>query len=413
MKTMHAAADNMRTDYDVAIVGASLSGSSLAGCLGRAGASVALIDRSHFPRRKACGEGLSNIALAALDRMGFEMGPALASGVPYYGYRMALGGRSFAFASDRGQVLKGVGVQRSVLDQVVLDGAAACPTVSPFLGTSAAVVRRDGRSCSLELSSGGVITARQLVLADGAHSRNANALGIPVRRSDAPLWGMSFILEGTFRQGCDEMLVILKDGFEINCTPVGRHRLNVTFLAARPQVKWLQDALVREQLLAEAMAHLHFSGQPLGDPLQVGPVSAARRTCVDGSTILLGDAAENLDPVAGMGMTHGILMAEIAAGCLLPMFAGDLSPERARACYAKRAAKMSRTYRGFTTLTRTLVRSRARGVVLPVLSATALPGVVRAALGDGSPRDAWPRSIPSYFLSLMGALPDFSTIPLP
>lgn len=94
--------------YDVAVIGASISGATAAGFLGREGIRVALIEREEFPRRKACGEGVSDIALEALSRLG--LGEALANleGTPFYSYRIDLKGRHFAFSSTRRRKLKGV-----------------------------------------------------------------------------------------------------------------------------------------------------------------------------------------------------------------------------------------------------------------------------------------------------------------
>jgi 2-polyprenyl-6-methoxyphenol hydroxylase-like FAD-dependent oxidoreductase len=389
-------------EYDVAVIGASVSGGTLASCLGRRGLSVAVIDKGSLPRRKACGEGLSNVALSALVRMGFDVAPAVESGLPYYGYRMDLGKRSFAFASGQKALLKGVGVQRVHLDSLILGAAAACPTVSTFLETSASGIERHPHGHSIQLSNGETISARQLILADGANSKNAALLGIPTRRKSKPLWGISFIMEGSYRKITEEVVVILKKGFEINCTAVSKTRLNITFLTEKSGVKPLQDPTIRGELLAEAMEKSHFSGLPLEKPLQVGPVSAARRPYVHESIMLLGDAAENLDPVAGMGMTHGILMAEIAAVCIISHFRQGVSPETAHLQYAKRAEQMSRPYRGFTRLTASLLRSPARGFLLPLLSATMFPGMIRRALDEDSVQAAGAASLPKHFLNLVG-----------
>lgn len=390
-------------NYDVAIIGASVSGGSLAACLGRAGLSVALIDKGSFPRRKACGEGLSNVALSALVRMGFEVAPAMESGIPYFGYRMDLGKRSFGFASGRKRLLKGVGVQRFYLDSLILGTATACPSISTFLETSASGATRTPGGYSLELSNGETIGARQLVLADGANSRNAAQLGIPVWRKSKPLWGISFIMEGTYRKTTGDVVVILKNGFEINCTPVSKNRLNVTFLTEKSGVKPLQGPALREELLIEAMEKSHFIGTPLGAPIQVGPVNAARRPYVHEAIMLLGDAAENLDPVAGMGMTHGILMAEIAAECILSHFNQGVSQETSHHRYSSMSERMSRPYRGFTRLTASLLRSPARSILLPLLSATMLPGMIRKALDEDLNRSLRPHSLPRHFLNLVGA----------
>lgn len=388
--------------FDLAIIGASISGATMAACLGFEGLSVALIEKDRFPRRKACGEGLSNVALHALERMRFDTARATALGTPYYGYRIDLGARSFEFASGRDRHLKGIGVQRTILDQMILDRASNLSSVSSYLETTATQIERRESGFSLSLSSGDLIAARHLVLADGANSKNAAKLGIPVRRKAPPLWGISFILEGYFHQTTGEVLVLLKDGFEINCTPVSENRLNVTFLANREQVKPLQDPAIRDRLLAEATEKSFFTGKPIEIPLQVGPVSAARRPYVHDGIMLVGDAAENLDPVAGMGMTHGILMAEIAAQSLLAIGRGEEPPEFAFSQYSALAERMSRPYRGFTRLTASLLRSPARRILLPPLSSTFLPSMIRTALEDAPSGISRAASLPRQFLSLMG-----------
>ena len=227
-------------------------------------------------------------------------------------------------------------------------------------------------------------------------------LGIPVKRKAEPLWGISFILEGSYRRFAGEVVVLLKDGFEVNCTPVSPSRLNVTFLTKREQVKALQDPRVLDGLLAEAMKKSFFSGHPMEKPLQVGPVSAARRGYVWDSVMLVGDAAENLDPIAGMGMTHGVLMAELAAECLISILKGGADADAALARYAEQAGKMSRSYRGFTRLTASLLRHPARNYLLPVLSSTFLPAMIRSAL-DHAPSES--SVIPDFsksFLNLAG-----------
>lgn len=390
-------------EFEVAIIGASVSGASLAVRLGGEGVTTAIVDKDCFPRRKACGEGLSNVALDALDRMGFATRRLLALGVSYYAYRIDLGSRSFEFAVGSNRRLKGLGVQREVLDQLLLDEVSRCPSVTTFQGCGTEGISRRGERFEVALANGESFIARNLVLADGAHSVNAMRLGIPVRRRTPLLWGISFIMEGAFTKVPDEVHVILKKGFEINCTPVARNRLNVTFLTERAQVKALQDEALRQELLSEAVEKMSFLGRALNEPLQVGPVSAGRRTYVHDSVMLLGDAAENLDPVAGMGMTHGILMAEIAADSLLSMFRGELGQEAAHRGYAARAGKMTRTYRGFTRLTASLLRSPLRKVLLPPLAATFLPGMIRTALDDSSISKGQGLSLPQHFLGWVGA----------
>ena len=210
----------MKDLYDAAIVGASVSGASLANLLGKEGLKVALIDREHFPRRKACGEGISDIALEALRRMGLEADLASTSGKPFYSYRIDLGARSFAFSSRRGRPLRGVGIQRYLLDAALAAHASRLPTVRSFFGSAVFQIESEIDHGLIHLANGEQIRARQIILADGANSRNAARLGIPKTAKGKPLWGMSFILEGSFSQSAGEVVVLLRDGFEVNCTPV-------------------------------------------------------------------------------------------------------------------------------------------------------------------------------------------------
>ena len=53
--------------YDVAIVGAGPSGAFLAHLLAKSGRTVALIDKSAFPRDKVCGGGISHKTIALLE----------------------------------------------------------------------------------------------------------------------------------------------------------------------------------------------------------------------------------------------------------------------------------------------------------------------------------------------------------
>lgn len=388
--------------YDVAIIGASISGGTLAGQLGRKGLSVALIDQGNFPRRKACGEGLSNVAIGAIERMGLPTHGIIDIGIPYYGYRMIMGRHSFALASGKKPSMRGVGVQRFHLDRLILESARVCPSVETILETFPSEIRRETRGHSLRLSNGSSITARQLVLADGANSKTAARLGIPVHRKSKPLWGISFIMEGNYQKPPHEVVVLLKKGFEVNCTPVSQDRLNVTFLAEKSCVQLLQDRNFLQDQLRDAMLRSGFHGIPEGKPLSVGPVCAARRPHVHKGILLVGDAAENLDPIAGMGMTHGILMSEIAAGSIVSHLINGLSADSAHEDYAKRAGAMSRNYRGFTRMTASLLRSPARRILVPIASASLFPRLVREALDDLSTPSSGTTRLPRWALRMAG-----------
>lgn len=389
--------------WDVAVIGASISGATAAGFLGREGIRVALIDKHGFPRRKACGEGVSDIAIEALGRLGLGEALAAVEGSPFFSYRIDIDGRDFSLASPGRRRLKGVGIQRWHLDRILAEHAATLPGVKSFFGSGVVSIGKSGDGYEVALGSGEVIGCRRLVLADGANSGNATRLGVPKKSKRRELWGISYLLEGAYAGPTEEVLVILKDGFEINCTPVGRGHLNVAFLAERHRVLPLQDPEWRGELLAEACGKMGFAGEPVGKPLQIGPVGSVRRPYVHDGIYLIGDAAESLDPIAGMGMTHGILTAECAARHLAAELRGRCSRAEALAAYAAAATKLSRPYRGFTQLTASLLRSPLRGALVPALSFARLPEAVRTSLHLRSGREPSLAMAFHLLLALIGA----------
>ncbi len=75
---------------DVLIAGGGIAGASLAIMLGRAGLAVDLFERGHFPKEKACGEGLMPAGVAVLERIGLA---DTVGGTPFYGVRYYAGQR--------------------------------------------------------------------------------------------------------------------------------------------------------------------------------------------------------------------------------------------------------------------------------------------------------------------------------
>lgn len=367
--------------FDVAIVGASVSGASLAIRLGQQGLTTALIDKENFPRRKACGEGISDIALDSLYQLGLEADIRKLGGKPFFSFRLGLEKRSFEFASGHHPTLKGIGIPRYRLDKLLTDHASALPSVDPFFGSSVTDIVMEGSNYLINLADGSQIFARYLVLADGTNSVNAAKLGIPkTTKKKQPLWGINFVLEGKYKKTTGEVLILLKDGFEVYCTPVSDTTLNVAMLARKERVAHLQNESVQQQLLREAADKSSFRGEVTGSPLVVGPVGVTKRPYSYHSILLLGDTTESLDPIAGMGITHGVMMSEHAATALIAILQNGVSEDEALKTYAANCKEMSRVYRGFTQLTASLLRSRLRKLLIPVLSATRLPFLINNAL---------------------------------
>jgi len=116
----------MNAQFDAIIIGAGPAGTATAIGLARQGRSVAIIERSEFPRRKVCGEFTSAINVDLLDQLG--VGAAFRSQAGPEVSRVALfaSGRPVEAPMPQGhRATFGRALGRDILDDLLLDAAKA------------------------------------------------------------------------------------------------------------------------------------------------------------------------------------------------------------------------------------------------------------------------------------------------
>ena len=110
--------------HDAIVIGAGPAGSTAALLLARAGWSVAIVEKSAFPRRKVCGEFISAPTLSLLERMGLDdviasAGPEVREIGVYAGERML----AAPMPRGQGRFAYGRALGRDRLDAMLLDVA--------------------------------------------------------------------------------------------------------------------------------------------------------------------------------------------------------------------------------------------------------------------------------------------------
>jgi hypothetical protein len=125
--------------FDVAVVGASLAGMNAALTLANLGGSVAVFDTSSFPRRKACGEGLSVQALDELAAVGLREKLLALPHVPFYGFRFFERGRRSQLILK--PLMHGVGVRRAFLDTLLVEEGSS-RGIPVYQGAEVSVTRQ-------------------------------------------------------------------------------------------------------------------------------------------------------------------------------------------------------------------------------------------------------------------------------
>jgi menaquinone-9 beta-reductase len=319
-------------DADVLVVGGGPAGAACAYWLAGAGHDVLVLERKAFPREKTCGDGLTPRAVHQLQEMG------LAGGLEQYhrydGLRAIAHGITLEMQWPEHPRFPSHGfvVRRRDLDQMVVDHAVAagarlrqrCEAVAPLLRDGlvrGAVVRDHERGVEEEL------TARFVVVADGANSRFGRALGTSRNRS----YPQGMALRGYYESPMhdDPWIESALDMVDRNGNtlpgygwifPVGDGTINVGvgLLSTFRDYRSVNTSHLLDEFALTAPDHWQIGpetkvGEPTGGRL---PMAGSVSPKVGPSWIVIGDAAGSINPFNGEGIDYAYETGRMAAGLL-------------------------------------------------------------------------------------------------
>jgi geranylgeranyl reductase family protein len=302
----------------VLVVGAGPAGSAAAAWAARAGHDVVLADAAVFPRDKACGDGLTPRAIAALDQLG--LGDWVRSRARNRGLRAAGFGQELLLPWPGGSLPDhGSAVPRTELDarirQVALESGA-----NPVEGARAVDVERDGdrvRAVVFEHAdeSRSTVACERLVVADGARSPLGRVLGREWHRGTA--YGVA--ARGYIRSGRSDdewissHLELRGEQGELLSGygwvfPLGDGEVNIgvgTLATAR------RPAGVQLKSLLELYADGRREDWQLDGPVRAPasallPMGGAVSGVAGRNWALIGDAAGCVNPLNGEGIDYGL-----------------------------------------------------------------------------------------------------------
>jgi flavin-dependent dehydrogenase len=284
------------SDFDCLAVGGGLAGAAVALELARSGAHVALLERTHAPTLKVCGDFLSTEAQALLAYLGIDvegMGAARVSTL-----RLVAGQR----AAHAGLPFEAAGLSRLALDEALLAKAEAAG-VEVIRGETVTALEPAGDGVRVRTGRR-VLTARSAALATGKH----NVRGWPRRRSEMTAYKISLSLSPLAARALDGVvqLVSYRGGYIGAC---GIEDGNATLC-------WLVDASAMRTVGPDWRAQLR---------------DLARQSSAVGD-LIAGARFLSCTPAAVAGIPYGYTRpAAIAPNvyalgdqlCVIPSFTGD------------------------------------------------------------------------------------------
>ncbi len=310
--------------FDVLVVGGGPAGSIASLVLAQGGVKVALVDKSAFPRDKACGDVVGPRALQLLSDLnlappvGREVGDMLVVGPT---------GRRVRLPSADGLTYPGHGtaVPRTTFDAML--HAAACDAgATSFIGRAQEPLEEAGRIVGYKLSTGESLYADFVIGADGATSEVAAAAGLVDPNS--VLWG--FAVRTYLPQLVDLPAIVLWEPTPWRAFPgygwvfpgeQGGANIGLGIgtrsdrKAGARAVRALPDFLLHLQavgLLDEPAPSL--PSRRLGGWLKMGIVGT---TPARGRVLLVGDAAGLVNPMQGEGISQAMTSGRAAAEAIL------------------------------------------------------------------------------------------------
>jgi len=330
---------SITTRYDVAVIGGGPGGMAAAIRLAKAGHSVLLLEKGHFPAHKVCGEYVSFESWCFLQQLGLPVHEMELPQIDRF-QLTAPNGRVFETRLPLG----GFGISRYHLDAGLAQCARAAG-VTLLEGMRVEDVRFDGR---FTISAQSRTEGRQVFTADAC----CGAWG---KRSNLDLrWERPFLLNHNRR--LDNFVGVKYHvrtewprhsiglhnfpGGYCGISKVEDDRTCLCYLVRADRLRASGGSLQRlESQVLSVNPHLRriFEGSEVLDPFPVtiSQISFQTKAPVEQHVLLLGDAAGMISPLCGNGMSIALHCGKLAAEYIDDFLRGRRTREQLERMYTQ------------------------------------------------------------------------------
>ena len=351
----------MRAEYDAVIVGSGPAGATAAVLLARAGWSVAIVEKTPFPRRKVCGEFISETTWPLLRDLGVAealqaiAGPVVRRVGVFAGSTVITSPleRTTARTDDGGRA-----VGREYLDTLLLQRAAAIGaevlqpwTLSGF-GTNG-----DRYTCRVTEKGSSQIRELRSHLIIGAHgSWETGVLPTQVPRQRARA-GDLFGFKAHFRDcvlANDLMPLLAFPGGYGGMVHTDNGRVSLSCCIRRDTLDLCRKRWPQLKAGAAVLAHIAASCRGVAEAiapatvdgtwLSAGPLRTGIRTFGQGGIFAVGNAAAEAHPIVAEGISMAIQSAHLLCQQLVQRRVRHPSPAMLETIHAAYEAAWRRNF---------------------------------------------------------------------
>jgi len=352
---------------DVIVVGAGPAGSAVAYYLATTGLDVLMLEKTHFPREKVCGDGLTPRAVKALTAMGVST-PENDGWLRNRGLRIIGGGGRIELDWPELSSYPGYGLvrPRADFDQILARHAqkAGARLLEGTAVTGPIVDDRSGRITGVTTKTGRKFHGRLVVAADGNSSRLSVAMGLH-KREDRPL-GVAVRTYYSSPRHDDNYLeawLDLWDGASllpgygwIFGMGDGTSNVGVGLLNTSSGFGEIDYRELLRRWLATMPSEWGFTEENRTQPIRGAalPMAFNRTPHYTRGLMLVGDAGGLVNPFNGEGIAYALESGELAARVITQALARTTaaSGERVLQSYPR---QLKDAYGGYYTLGRIFV----------------------------------------------------------
>lgn len=283
---------------DALVIGGGPAGLAAAIALRQIGMQVLVVDCTHPPVDKACGEGLMPNGIDSLRALDINLDSARVG--RFAGIRFVSGPDT---ADARFPAGFGMGVRRTFLHEQLLAHAEQC-------GVS---LRWSVKPVDIAAGNywigGERVQAGYLIGADGQNSAVRRSVGLDRYRYDSFRYGFR---QHFRREPWSEFVEVYWDaGKQIYVAPVGRAEVGVAILTSDPRMR-VHPAVACFPALHRRLAGCSASSRELGALTR----NRRLRKVSKNRVALIGDASGSVDAITGEGLSLAFLQAQTLAKSL-------------------------------------------------------------------------------------------------